>query len=119
PYAERLIVDRAYDTIDWFSACDVVITDYSGLAVEAAIAKKPTYFYLYDLAAYTAERGLNVDLKAEAIGSYVFEDAASLAACIAEGTYDLGALRAFRDKYLECPDEGNTEKLAAFVIDML
>ncbi|MDR1953618.1 MAG: CDP-glycerol glycerophosphotransferase family protein, partial [Clostridiales Family XIII bacterium] len=39
PYAERLIVDRAYDTIDWFSACDVVITDYSGLAVEAAIAK--------------------------------------------------------------------------------
>jgi CDP-ribitol ribitolphosphotransferase len=117
--AEGLIIDRTYSAIDWFSVCDAVITDYSGLAVEAAAAGKPTYFYLYDVAAYEAERGLNVNLKEEAIGTYVFEDAASLAACLADGTYDLAALRAFRDKYLECGDTGNTAKLAAFIINML
>ncbi|WP_217971868.1 teichoic acid glycerol-phosphate primase TarB [Staphylococcus xylosus] len=39
---------------------DVIISDYSSLAIEASILKKPTLFYVYDEADYNRTRGLNV-----------------------------------------------------------
>lgn len=38
---------------------DVIISDYSSLAIEASILKKPTIFYVYDEADYNLARGLN------------------------------------------------------------
>lgn len=38
---------------------DVIISDYSSLAIEASILKKPTIFYVYDEANYNLARGLN------------------------------------------------------------
>src|SRR5699024_3227626 len=38
---------------------DIVITDYSSLAIEASLLNKPTFFYVYDEADYEKERGLN------------------------------------------------------------
>ncbi|MDR0357490.1 MAG: CDP-glycerol glycerophosphotransferase family protein [Clostridiales Family XIII bacterium] len=112
--AEGLIIDEDFGAIDWFSVADAAITDYSGFAVECAVAKLPTYFYVYDLEEYMKERGLNIDLREEAIARYVFEDAARLMDCVEGEPYDFEALRAFREKYLECEDFGNTERLAAF-----
>ncbi|MEN3090072.1 MAG: teichoic acid glycerol-phosphate primase TarB [Staphylococcus pseudoxylosus] len=39
---------------------DVIISDYSSLAIEASILQKPTLFYVYDEADYNRTRGLNV-----------------------------------------------------------
>ncbi|MDQ7109727.1 CDP-glycerol--poly(glycerophosphate) glycerophosphotransferase [Staphylococcus cohnii] len=38
---------------------DVIITDYSSLAIEASLLNKPTLFYVYDEANYEKVRGLN------------------------------------------------------------
>lgn len=38
---------------------DIVITDYSSLAIEASLLNKPTFFYVYDESDYEKERGLN------------------------------------------------------------
>jgi len=105
---------------NWYSAADVIITDYSGVAVEAAAAGVASYYYIYDIDDYKARRGLNVDLREEAIGKYAFTDAGELAEQVAndfygECLYDYNALAAFADKYLEVPSTGNTQKLASFI----
>src|SRR5699024_8897418 len=38
---------------------DVIISDYSSLAIEASLLNKPTLFYVYDESQYEKERGLN------------------------------------------------------------
>ncbi|MCG7339818.1 CDP-glycerol glycerophosphotransferase family protein [Staphylococcus sp. ACRSN] len=38
---------------------DIIISDYSSLAIEASLLNKPTLFYVYDEQQYEAERGLN------------------------------------------------------------
>ncbi|MDR3305880.1 MAG: CDP-glycerol glycerophosphotransferase family protein [Clostridiales Family XIII bacterium] len=123
PGQERLIEDRDFDTIDWYGVCSAVVTDYSGVAVEAAAAGVPSYYYLYDPDDYEQERGLNVDLRGESIGKYCFEGAEGLMAQISadftDGGYDAAALRAFRDKYIEVPLTGNTERLAEFIRTIL
>ena len=151
------IADKDFQTTDWFALADAVITDYSGIALESAIAGIPTFLYLYDAKDYVRERGLNIDFTKEAIAKYIYVDAAKMLAAIdqmiapgnkngfagtayAEGAenikntnvsecasqkettqndYDLAALKAFRDKYAECDDTGNTEKLAAFLADLI
>lgn len=38
---------------------DIIITDYSSLAIEASLLNKPAIFYVYDEADYDKDRGLN------------------------------------------------------------
>ncbi|MDR0875298.1 MAG: CDP-glycerol glycerophosphotransferase family protein [Clostridiales Family XIII bacterium] len=109
------IFDHEFTTDEWLTLAAAVITDYSGIAVEAAAAGVPLYFYVYDIDRYMAERGLNFDPRCEAIAPYVFTDAAALTAAIDPATYDLTLLRTFRERMLSCPDTGNTERLADFV----
>ena len=119
------IVDTEFPLIEWYSAADVIITDYSGVAVEAAAAGLASYYYIYDIDDYKARRGLNVDMREEAIGKYAFTDADALAAQVindftgAEAcSYDFEALAAFAGKYLEVPLSGNTDRLAAYITEI-
>ena len=120
----HVIIDNTFPLIDWYAAADVIITDYSGAAVEAAATGTASYYYIYDIDEYKDRRGLNVDLRDEAIGKYAFKDANELArqalsdfTTDKESKYDYGALSEFADKYLELPLDGNTKKLAAFIIN--
>jgi len=117
-----LCVDEEFPARQWFALADAVITDYSGVIVEAAAFGLPVYGYLYDINLYEKERGLNVDLRREAIGPYCMTDAGALAEQvlrdIREGTYAIACLRAFRNKYLEVPLSGNTERLADWLLAM-
>ena len=118
-----LCSDDEFPTLRWYALADAVVTDYSGVIVEAAAFGTAVYGYLYDADRYAAERGLNVDLRCEAIGPYCFKEAAALSAQalrdLYEGTYDFARLRAFRDKYLEVPLSGNTEHLAAWLLSLI
>jgi CDP-glycerol glycerophosphotransferase (TagB/SpsB family) len=62
-----------------------------------------------------AERGLNFDLRKEAISPYVFTSGTALAGALDPAIYDLSRLHAFREHMLSCPDTGNTERLAGFI----
>ncbi|MCL2463210.1 MAG: CDP-glycerol glycerophosphotransferase family protein [Defluviitaleaceae bacterium] len=135
--AYHVYEDREFPLVDWYAAADVIITDYSGAAVEAAAAGVASYYYIYDIDAYKAKRGLNADLREEAVGKYAFADAGVLAAQMISDfsgkppeepeqppedpdqsltcLYDYEALAAFAGKYLKVPLAGNTQKLTAFL----
>ncbi|MCL2111197.1 MAG: CDP-glycerol glycerophosphotransferase family protein [Clostridiales bacterium] len=118
----EIVADTETLLIEWYAKADIVITDYSGVAVEAAAAGVASYYYVYDINNYKMRRGLNVDLHDEAVGKYAFIDADELVAQmmqdfadVAAPAYDYEALEAFASKYLEVPLEGNTQRLAAFI----
>lgn len=60
------------DTEDLLIASDIVITDYSSLAIEASLLDKPIYFYTYDKEKYNAEKGLIDDFD-EAVNFQYYE----------------------------------------------
>ena len=114
PQAEHVRYEENIPTYDLLACADVVISDYSSLVVEATIADKPLYLYTYDIDSYSRTTGLNMDFSTEAISDYVFTDAAELAAAM-EKPYDLEALKAFRNKYIEVEPGHCTEQFADFI----
>ena len=111
-----VIFDEDFASFDWLAAADIIISDYSSLVIESTLADKPLFIYVYDLEDYTANTGLNIDFDAEPVAPYVFRDAASLADAL-ERDYDMDALRAFRDRYIDTDYEsrGCTEQLADLI----
>lgn len=128
-----IIYDEAFSSYDWLSVADIIISDYSSLVIEATLADKPLYIYAYDLEEYEANTGLNVDFTKEPIAKYVYRDAGELAKAVsdisgsdrkglaaqtektAEAAYDLSALRAFRDRYIDIDTDNCTVALADFI----
>lgn len=115
-------VDDAYKPhgdfapIELIKLADVIITDYSACAFEAAILMKPLYFFVPDLERYNSDRGLNVNLKAE-MPSAVFEDADELVSALGSGDYDMNSLFAFKEKYIS-NDKNNAQTLAKFIVSL-
>ena len=114
PQAKHVIYEENIPTYDLLACADAVISDYSSLVVEATIADKPIYLYTYDIDSYSKSTGLNMDFTREAIADYVFTDAEALAAAM-DKTYDMEALKAFRDKYIEVEPGHCTEQQADFI----
>jgi CDP-ribitol ribitolphosphotransferase len=75
--ADFLLQNPPLDTSDLLVLCDHVITDYSAVAFEAAVAGKPLWFFTFDLADYRTTRGLNINPHDEMPGS-CFDDAETL-----------------------------------------
>ena len=126
PQADNIIYEDDMSSFDLLGIADVIISDYSSMVVEATLADKPMYLYTYDIDAYSETTGLNMDFDAEAIGRYVYKDAAQLAAAMdreladdATDPYDMEALRAFRDKYIDVDTENCTGQLADFIESLL
>ena len=100
------------------SVCDCVITDYSAITIEAAILKKPVYFYLFDYEDYLSRNGLNVLLSDEFPDS-VFTSPDKLFDSIENGTYDFDNYKRFCEKYLPDQSSRATDKIAALIIDCM
>ena len=49
------------DIFDLYMASDILVTDYSSVAIEYSILKRPILYYMYDLAEYTKERDFYYD----------------------------------------------------------
>lgn len=106
------------DILDLLHVSDVVITDYSGVAFEAAAAGVPVYFYVYDLDTYKADQGLNLDPIAT-FGDDASTDITPLVARIENGDYDFEASRAFRERFLPADPDSCTATIADLVSDRL
>lgn len=77
---------------------DYVVTDYSSIALEAAILDVKTLYYVYDYERYLANNGVNIDLYREMPGC-VFQDADLVAAAI-EGEYPDEVLASYKERFL-------------------
>ncbi|MBN7794139.1 CDP-glycerol glycerophosphotransferase family protein [Microbacterium esteraromaticum] len=89
------------------TVADYVITDYSSIALEAALIDVKTFYFLYDYEHYLESNGVNIDLDNEVPGC-VFRDADSLVGAI-ESEYPLASLRRYQEKFL-FPDPGHSTK---------
>ncbi|MCH5321158.1 MAG: CDP-glycerol glycerophosphotransferase family protein [Eubacterium sp.] len=120
PLFSKVKIDRefsyngTYSTIDLMKVADVIVTDYSACAFEAALLMKPLYFFVPDYELYIKDRGVNIDLKAE-MPDAVFEDAEELCKSIKSGGYDQNTLFAFKTKYIQNTNNNNTQTLAKFI----
>ena len=104
-----------WKTMDLISVCDYVITDYSAIALEAAVLNKRTYYWAYDYKEYLENNGLNINLN-EAAPGHVFKDIEDLMANIYNGGYDDDVLTAYRNKYLPAELGTSTEKITDLIV---
>lgn len=117
-FDDRIIWDEDFTTHEWLWICENVITDYSGISVEAALLNRKLYFYLYDKDIYEKEVGLNINLYEEPINHYVCEKADQLIEKMNE-EYDFSALKNYRDKYVEFDINDCSGQLADWLLQQL
>lgn len=103
---------------DLMKLADIIVTDYSACAFEAALLGKPLYFYVPDYDIYKKEHGLNVDVKLE-MPMCCFESADELTAAVGGDDYVFDTLSRFCDKYVENKNKNNTERMAEFICSLL
>lgn len=115
---DTVIFDEAFSSNDWLAKADIIISDYSSFVIESSLADKPLYIYAYDLDDYEVNTGLNIDFENESIAPYVFRDADVLAEAIGKDDYDLAALHAFRDRYIDIDTDNCTSALADFIVSL-
>ena len=94
---------------------DYIITDYSAICYEAAVAKKPIYFYTYDYEEYMKDRGIYPDYKEEMPGP-IYMDFKDIVNLIKQDNYDYDKQEIFCKKYIENLDKNATKELAKFIL---
>ncbi len=106
-----------FTTMELFSVSDVLITDYSSILFEAAVAEMPIYLYTYDLDEYLARRGFIIDFRKD-IPFPMYENPGELLDSIRRGESSAEVSHEFIQRYVE-PGTGNTRKLAEFILEQL
>lgn len=114
---DRIVYDTKFKSFDWMVACDKLITDYSGIGLEATLLDKPIYFFLYDYEEYKDSNGLNIDLYSEEISRYVTNSADKLKAML-ESEYDYSVIESYRNKYLDVDINDCSGEFARYIIGM-
>jgi len=118
-YKENTYYDEIYFSgMQFLHITDYIITDYSAIVYEAAITKKPIYFYIYDYDKYIDERGLYIDYKKEMPGM-MSKDIKEIIKKIESNTYDKEKLEEFCHKYMGDLRINWTRELANFIKNKL
>ena len=116
---DNIIEVRDIITADMMYVTDLLITDYSSVAIEFSVFDKPMIFYCYDLDTY--ERGVFMDYENELPGKVITEQE-DLIHCIKMRSYEDNAhekIAAFRDKYLGACDGHSSERIASIIDKMV
>lgn len=106
-------------TMELLFVTDLIITDFSAIALEAAAANVRTLYYLYDYEEYIGDAGLNIDIPAIMPGA-VFYDAESLADAVRRafnGDYPVERFEEYRKKFLLEELGHSTNDIANLVIE--
>lgn len=98
------------------TVADYIVTDYSSIALEAAILDVKTFYFLYDYERYLAKNGVNIDLRAEMPGC-VFEEAGALVDAI-DAAYPDETLAAYKKKFLFSDPGHSTRDLADHIFEV-
>ncbi len=104
-----------YSALDLITVADYIITDYSGIAIEAAILNKKTYYYVFDYNDYKKNNGLNIDLYKEMPGC-VFASAKELCNALNDDKYNMEVLNNYKNKYIDVQDGTSTKKIVDLIM---
>ncbi|MDO5304042.1 MAG: CDP-glycerol glycerophosphotransferase family protein, partial [bacterium] len=108
-----------FKSMELFSVADAMITDYSSIMYEAAVAGIPVYLYTYDLEEYLDRRGFIIDFEKDIpLKKYGHPEElmADVETAFSDTSNSLsGSQRDFIRKYVE-PGRGNTSRLATFIL---
>lgn len=107
---DKIFDCKDYSALDLISIADYIITDYSGIAIEAAILNKKTVYYVFDYEEYDKNTGININLFKEMPGC-CFKDAKELCDFIDSDNYDMNVLIKYKNKYIDVRDGSSTKKI--------
>lgn len=108
------IVDDKFTTIEMMYAADYVICDYSAVVYEAAVMRKPLFFYTFDYESYGVDRDFYIDYMSEMPG-VISGDAERIADAVIHRDYDLNEVEEFSRKYVE-QKKGCTKCFVDFIV---
>lgn len=96
---EKVLYGKPGTAMDFLCMTDYLITDYSAIALEAAVLDIKTLYYLYDYDTYINSNGLNIDSLKEMpeISSKDIKDIVDL---IDDDNYNKEIINVFKAKYL-------------------
>ncbi|MGM1018813.1 MAG: CDP-glycerol glycerophosphotransferase family protein [Actinomycetota bacterium] len=94
-----------FTATELLTVADYVITDYSSIALEAALIDVKTFYFLYDFDRYFETNGVNIDIEHEMPGC-VFRDVDEVRAALAQ-EYPIEVLQRYKATYL-FPDPGHS-----------
>ncbi len=107
-----------WQTIDLIAVCDYMITDYSSIALEAAVLKKRTMFWTYDFDEYMENSGINIDLKKEMPGN-MSDNIDEIMYRIENDIFDEEQQEQYIEKYLPAEMGKSTERIAGLAIELM
>lgn len=107
-----------FSTMEMLSISEYVITDYSAVAIEAAVLDKKTLYYLYDYEEYLKANGLNVD-PMKTMPGCSFKEADSIVEIIDKNIYPYNQLKKYKDNYLPEKMGQSTSELVRVILDCL
>lgn len=118
-----LKIPHGFSTVDLLESADVVITDYSSIALDAGFLGKNVCFYVPDYDAYAKSPGLNVDLMNPDI-AFASRNAADImhgicAAQTEEAPSGFDAFRRFAQSYFDGIKPGSAARIADLICGKL
>ena len=110
----NVIIVKGFTSEKTLQVVDYLITDYSGISVEASVINKPVLFYTSDYIKYKKNRGFNIDLNEE-FSKISFDDIEKLLEVIELNTYDYETLEKFKKMCVPYSDGSCSKR----IIDLL
>lgn len=109
---------KEFTVADILKVCDYIITDYSSIALEAAVLGKRTLYYLYDYEQYMKNNGLNLNPK-ESMPTCAFENPENIIQIIKNDSYDDEALQNYIKNYLPQELGKSTELIVDYIMNTM
>lgn len=103
-------------SFDLLPVADYVITDYSGMMIEAAAIDKPVYLYTYDITEYKRTPGINISLD-KFFKGFMFKDAKKLYESLDTKKYNYALLDKFKSEYVVSTNGDITDSIARFILE--
>lgn len=113
-FNDKVLGCDSFGALDLICIADYIITDYSGIAIEAAILNKKTLYYVFDYEEYDKNTGINIDLFKE-MPKCCFKDAKKLCEYIEKDSYDMNTLIKYKNKYIDVKDGTSTKKIVDLI----
>lgn len=113
---EGVLQDTAFDTLEMCLVADYVITDYSAFVYEAAMLKKPLFFYAFDFASYHKNRNFYIDFEKD-LPQKIMVSAKEVIHAIEHDGYDLNKIEEFVQWNISPPEKTYTKDLSDFIFN--
>lgn len=113
---DRCVACPDFSAPQLLTVADYLVTDYSAIALEAALLDVPTYYYLHDLDHYLLNNGLNIDIEEEMPGC-TFRTVEDLRSAMRE-PYPKETLQAYKEKFVLKDPEQATAKFVEALHDL-